>query len=268
VEDAALALTALSGPDPRDPLSFRFSDDPLAAIRRSVRGMRIAYTPDMGGIPVDPAVAAVVEEALHALEAAGAHVEAVELAMPADQLELSHLWSRLITPLNLDSIEALKASGIDLLGDHRDELPPAYVAWMEQGLAASARDVARDQALRTSVFEAIQAVFADHDLLVSPTVGALPVPNADVPGETVGPSEINGVEVDPLIGWCLTYALNFTGHPAASVPAGLADGLPVGMQIAGRLGNDTDVLAASAVLERVRPWADAYALTEQRALAA
>jgi amidase/aspartyl-tRNA(Asn)/glutamyl-tRNA(Gln) amidotransferase subunit A len=268
VEDAALALTALSGPDPRDPLSFRFSDDPLAAIRRSVRGMRIAYTPDMGGIPVDPAVAAVVEEALRALEAAGAHVEPVELAMPADQLELSHLWSRIITPLNLDGIESMKAAGIDLLGDHREELPPAYVAWMEQGLAASARDVARDQALRTGVFEAIQAAFADHDLLVSPTVGALPVKNADVPGETLGPSEINGVQVDPMIGWCLTYAFNFTGHPAASVPAGLAGGLPVGLQIAGRLGADVDVLAASAVLERVRPWSDAYAICEQRDLTA
>jgi amidase/aspartyl-tRNA(Asn)/glutamyl-tRNA(Gln) amidotransferase subunit A len=266
VEDAALALTALSGPDPRDPLSFAFDDDPLAAIRRSVRGMRIAYTPDMGGIPVDPAVSAVVDAALGALEAAGAHVEPVELAMPADQLELSHLWSRLITPLNLDSIEALKGAGIDLLGEHRDELPPAYLEWMDLGLRAGARDVAHDQMLRTQVFDAIQAVFADHDLLVSPTVAALPVENAEVAGETVGPREINGVEVDPLIGWCLTYAFNFTGHPAASVPAGLADGLPVGLQIAGGLRHDADVLAASAVLERVRPWAGAYALCEQRAL--
>jgi amidase len=268
VGDAALALTALSGTDPRDPLSVPFADDPLAAVRGSVRGLRVAYTPDMGGIPVDPRVAAVVEESLGALESAGAHVEPVELVMPADQLELSHLWSRLITPLNLDSIESIQADGIDLLRDHRDELPPAYVEWMELGLRASARDVAHDQILRTQVFDAIQAVFADHDLLVSPTVGALPVRNADVPGETVGPSQINGVEVDPLIGWCLTYATNFTGHPAASVPAGLADGLPVGMQIVGRLGADADVLAASAAVERIRPWADAYALCERRALTA
>jgi amidase/aspartyl-tRNA(Asn)/glutamyl-tRNA(Gln) amidotransferase subunit A len=268
VGDAALTLIALSGPDPRDPLSWPFHDDPLAAVRRSVRGMRIAYTPDMGGIPVDPRVAAVAEEALAALEGAGAHVERIELQMPADQLELSHLWSRLITPLNLDSIESLKAAGVDLLGEHRNELPPGYVAWMERGLAASERDFAHDQALRTRVFDTIQDVFDNHDLIVSPTVAALPVHNADVPGETVGPSEIDGVEVDPYIGWCLTYAFNYTGHPAASVPAGLADGLPVGLQIAGRLGADVDVLAASAVLERVRPWSDAYTLCEQRDLTA
>jgi amidase/aspartyl-tRNA(Asn)/glutamyl-tRNA(Gln) amidotransferase subunit A len=203
---------------------------------------------------------------VRALEAAGAHVEEVELAMPADQLELSHLWSRLITPLNLDSIEDLAAQGIDLMGEHRDQLPPAYLEWMELGLRASARDVARDQTLRTGVLDAITAVFENHDLLVSPTNAALPVENAPVAGETVGPSEINGVEVDPLIGWCLTYAINYTGHPAASVPAGLADGLPVGLQIVGRLGADVDVLAASAVLERVRPWTDAYDVVEQRAL--
>ena len=87
--------------------------------------------------------------------------------------------------------------------------------------------------MRTEIFDAMQAVFADYDLLIHPTVAALPVPNAD-DGNTVGPSEIEGVEVDPLIGWCLTYFANFTGHPAASIPAGLADGLPVGMQIIGR----------------------------------
>jgi amidase len=62
------------------------------------------------------------------------------------------------------------------------------------------------------------------------------------------------VEVDPLIGWCLTYIANLTGHPAASIPAGMADGLPVGMQIMGRIGADADVLAASATFERLRPW--------------
>jgi amidase/aspartyl-tRNA(Asn)/glutamyl-tRNA(Gln) amidotransferase subunit A len=267
VADAALALTALSGPDPRDPLSFAFPDDPIASVRRSVRGMRIAYSPDMGGFPVDPAVAAVVDEAVQALAGAGAHVEPVEIRLPCDQRELSDLWSRLLTPLNLDALEGLAAAGYDLLGEHRDQLPPQYLRWMDEGLRATARDSARDEQLRTRVLEAIQAVFVDHELLVTPTLGCLPVPNADVAGETVGPSEIEGVEVDELIGWCLTYPINFTGHPAASVPAGLAGGRhPVGLQIVGRLGADVDVLAASAALERVRPWAGAYALCDERAL--
>ena len=267
VADAALTLTALSGPDPRDPLSFAFHDDPIGAVRRSVRGMRIGYSPDMGGIPVDPAVTAVVEEAVRALEAAGAQVEPVEIRLPCDQRELSDLWSRLLTPLNLDTLEGLKAAGVDLLGELSDQLPPKYRMWMEHGLRATARDLAHDEALRTQVLEAIQAVFDDHDLLVTPTLGCLPVPNAEVPGATVGPTEINGIEVDELIGWTLTYPINFTGHPAASVPAGLAEGnLPVGMQIVGRLGADCDVLTACATLERVRPWSGAYALCDERAL--
>ena len=108
--------------------------------------------------------------------------------------------------------------------------------------------------VRTEVFDAFQDVFESYDLLVSPTLAVPPVDNA-ADGNTLGPRRINGEEVDPLIGWCLTYPVNFTGHPAASVPAGFtADGLPVGMQIVGRRFHDTTVLAASAALERVRPW--------------
>jgi amidase/aspartyl-tRNA(Asn)/glutamyl-tRNA(Gln) amidotransferase subunit A len=75
------------------------------------------------------------------------------------------------------------------------------------------------------------------------------------------------VEIDPLIGWCLTYFVNFTGHPAASIPAGMSeDGLPVGMQIIGRRYADGDVLAASAAFERLRPWRDYYRICQERPL--
>ncbi len=64
---------------------------------------------------------------------------------------------------------------------------------------------------------------------------------------------------DRLIGWCMTYLINFTGHPAATVPAGLKpEGLPGGMQIVGRRYADADVIAASAEFERLRPWMDTY----------
>ena len=106
-------------------------------------------------------------------------------------------------------------------------------------------DLAGDQWVRSEVYDAIQGVFANYDLLVTPTLGAMPVKNRGN-GNTMGPTHVNGVEVDPLIGWCLTYPINFTGHPAASIPAGMIDGLPVGMQIIGRRYADANVFAASA----------------------
>ena len=249
VADAALGMTALAGYDPRDPFAIREEVDLLGALERDIAGMRIAYSPDLEVFPVDRRVAAVVADAVSAFEEAGAVVEEVRLGITRDQRELSDLWCRLIMPINVATVEGLRAEGYDV----RPDLPPEYLHWLDVGYELTALDIARDQVLRTEIFDAIQAVFTDHDLLVHPTVAALPVPNAS-DGNTLGPSEIEGVAVDPLIGWCLTYFANFTGHPAASIPAGLADGLPVGMQITGRSGADADVLAASATFERLRPW--------------
>src|SRR5262249_39098089 len=160
----------------------------------------------------DSRVAEVVAKAVRAFEEAGAHVEEVKVGIKRSQGELSDLWCRLIMPINLQSVELLKAGGIDLLKDHRDDLPPEYLHWMEIGARMSALDFYRDQAMRSEVYDAIQGVLADHDLLVTPTLACLPVDNG-TDGNTVGPTRINGEKVDPLIGWCLTYPVNFTGHP-------------------------------------------------------
>lgn len=264
VEDAALALNALAGYDPRDPFSIDESTDFTAAMRRPVDGMRIAYTADWGVFPIDPRVSETVADAVRAFETVGAYVDEVELGVTRDQRELSDLWCRLIMPLNVEAFENLKAAGLDLLSDHRDDFPPQYLRWIDKGYRLTAIDVFRDQQMRTEVYDAFEAVLADHDLIVGPTLCALPVDNSD-DGNTVGPSEVNGEPVDELIGWCPTYLVNYTGHPAASIPAGLADGLPVGMQIVGRRYADAEVLAASAAFERVRPWRDAYRIPQGRA---
>jgi amidase/aspartyl-tRNA(Asn)/glutamyl-tRNA(Gln) amidotransferase subunit A len=265
VEDSALALDVLAGYDDRDPFAL---DDPagfVGATRRSIRGWRIAYSPDFGAFPVDRRVAAVVQRAVQAFEEAGAVVEEVAVEFDHDQRALSDLWCRLITPLNLEGLAGITAQGIDLLGEHRADFPPEYLRWMDEGQRMSALDVLSDQRMRTHVYDRIQQVLRTHDLLVTPTLGALPVDNA-TDGNTKGPSSIEGVEVDPLIGWCLTYLLNFTGHPAASIPAGDVDGLPVGMQLVGRRYGDGDVLAASAAFERLRPWQDIYTRCSARPL--
>jgi amidase/aspartyl-tRNA(Asn)/glutamyl-tRNA(Gln) amidotransferase subunit A len=151
------------------------------------------------------------------------------------------------------------------MGKHRDDFPPDYLSRIDAGRNLSAMDIMRDQAIRTEVYDAIQNVLSSHDLLVSPTLACMPVDNA-ADGDTKGPTRIDGVEVDPLIGWCLTYLTNFSGHPSASVPAGLSHGLPVGMQLIGRRWADADVLAGAAAIERARPWRDHYALCEGRPL--
>ena len=163
---------------------------------------------------------------------------------------------RTIAPLNIGGIEGLRAAGIDLLGEHRHAMPPEYVRRIEHGYQLSVTDRIRDQTMRTQVSDAVQQVVDDYDLLVTPTLSAVQVDNAD-DGDTVGPREVAGVEVEPLIGWCMTYFLNFSGHPAASIPAGFIDDrLPVGMQIIGNRYDDAGVLTASHVFEQLRPWTD------------
>jgi len=265
VEDAALAMQVLSGHDRRDPLSLDETVDFVGATRRSIRGLKIAYSPDFDVFPVDRRIAATVATAVRAFEEAGAHVEVVELGIKRSQQELSDLWSRLMMPLNLGAFEAVKAAGLDLLTDHADDFPPEYLRWIEVGKRMTISDLNRDQAMRSEVYDAMEGVLADYDLIVTPTLAAMPVENR-TDGNTMGPSEVNGEAVDPLIGWCLTYPVNFTGHPACSIPAGMIDGLPVGMQIIGRRYADTDVLAASAAFEHLRPWANTYGICAARPL--
>jgi amidase len=137
--------------------------------------------------------------------------------------------------------------------------------WVD-GFKQSTLDFYRDQEVRTEIYDAVQGVLNTYDLLVTPTLACLPVDNAE-DGNTIGPSEINGISIDPMLGWVLTYFLNFSGHPAASVPAGLTtDNLPVGIQIIGKRYGDADVLTASGVLERVRPWQHHYSICAQRKL--
>ena len=265
VEDAAVSLDVLAGPDPRDPFSLLDKPDFAPALARSIKGWKIAYSADFDVFPVEQAVASTVLGALPAFEEAGASVEEVRVGITRSQHELSDVWTRLMMPLNIGGIESLKAAGVDLLKDHPDDLPPQYRQWLELGYGLSVTEVWADQIVRSEVYDAIESVLDRYELLVTPTLACMPVKNAD-DGNTVGPREVNGVQVDPLIGWCLTYFINFSGHPAASIPAGQHDGLPVGLQIIGRRGADQDVLAASAAFERVKPWQDMYRICAQRPL--
>jgi amidase len=144
-------------------------------------------------------------------------------------------------------------------------LPASVPEWVEKVSRWSGLDFYRSQGIRTEIFNVLQNVLGNFDLLVTPTAACPPVNNAD-DRNTAGPSAINGVEIDPLVGWAMTYFINLSGHPAASVPARLSNGLPIGMQIIGRRNADVDVLAASATFERLRPWHENYRISRERPL--
>lgn len=266
VEDAAIGLNVLAGFDLRDPYSIDQKLDFTEALKKQIKGWKIAYSPDFGAFPVDPEIKKIVANAARKFELLGAHVEEVKVNIKQHHLELSKLWCRLISIVTVESFEELKKQGRDLLKDHSEDLPPELIEWYEIVDKMTLHDLIRDQQMRTEVYDAIQDVFKDYDLLLTPTLACHPVKNND-DGNTKGPVMINGEEVEPLIGWCLTYFTNFSGHPSASIPAGLSENnLPVGLQIIGRRNADVDVLAASAAYEQVNPWHDFYRLVDNRPL--
>ncbi|MFP4633115.1 MAG: amidase, partial [Halobacteriales archaeon] len=254
VEDAALMLDVTAGPHPRDPASLpdrdvRYRD----AVDEDVDGWRVAYSRDLDLLPVEPGVEQEVEEAAYALEDAGAEVEEVEVdhGLSIDEF-VEPMWTTFTSGLRAVVESVRREYGVDLR-DYRDEVSDSLWTMVDDAEGTTAVDYALTGVARTRVFDAVQDVFDDHDVLVTPALGV-----SRVPREEDGVSVVDGEEVNEFGGWSFTPPFNWTGHPAASAPAGLDDGNPVGLQVVGPMHGDYEVLAASAALERVRPWDHIY----------
>jgi amidase/aspartyl-tRNA(Asn)/glutamyl-tRNA(Gln) amidotransferase subunit A len=265
VRDAALMTQVMSGPHDDDP--FSLPDDAMnliSALKLDPQRLRLGYSRDLGVFAVDPSVAHVVDECIAELRRSGLRIEDVEARLPLDQDELAGLWLRQVGVMYLEMFDAMADGGLDLLRDFPEDLPQPIHAMVDAARRASSLDVRRDEVLRSTVWRSVQEIFSRFDGLLTPTVGALPVPNS-ADGSTIGPNSISGRAVEPCIGWCLTHPFNFTGHPAASVPAGLAsNGLPVGLQVVGRRLMDENVIEISRHVEEVCPWlADLHEAAER-----
>jgi Asp-tRNA(Asn)/Glu-tRNA(Gln) amidotransferase A subunit family amidase len=266
VRDAALALSVMAGPSdtPEDPHILPNDDvNYLEAVDRGVEDISVGYSPDLGVYPVDDRVRNVVGASVEAISDAGATVEQVDVDLGVTYDELIHSLRIMRGAAYSTLPEKLATYDIDVLGADRDKFPDKLIELIEFGREKiSMVDLKRnDETVRTSVFNGIQAVFEDYDILVTPTVAVPPFPNS-----IAGPSEINGMEIDPILGWLITAVFNMTGNPAASIPAGFTDeGLPVGMQLVGERLADESVLAASAAYERVNPWHENYKAITQTA---
>jgi len=246
VQDAALALDVMAGYLAADPASVPVEIDPLSALGRSIDDFDVAYSPGLDVFPVADPVRAVVEDALSAFQTAGATVESVEIDHGRSLAELERAVTATFTTDVASSVDVVcQETGIDV-SESPAEVSDSLLAVLDVAEEYSATDVAATGALRTDVFDAIEHVFEEYDLLVTPTIGRADVGLHEEPGQ-------DAWEI------ALTWPFNWTGHPVASIPAGLTEaGHPVGLQIVAPRYNDETVIAASASFERERPWHQHY----------
>ena len=260
VEDSAILLNYMAAYNPKDPVSVkRGTKDFTAEINKPIKGLRIAFTADFGVFSVEDEVKESVLNAAKRFALQGATVEEINISIPYTCAELAAAWCASISVDTAIELKLMKENGLDLVGAHSDELPEQFIYWNKKVAKATIYDYYEFNKMRTAILDAQQKVFDNFDLIISPTTACLPVKNSKVKGETVGPEYINGQKAERLIGFCETFFENFTGNPAASVPAGLSkSGLPIGMQIIGKKYEDAEVLRASAAYEKIYNWRKDY----------
>ncbi|WP_327672536.1 MULTISPECIES: amidase [unclassified Streptomyces] len=242
VADAALMLSVLAGPDPRDRHSIPCADVDWTR-RRPTGPLRIAYSPDLGRVAVDPEVRRVADEAARVFEKdLGAEVDRIDLQLP----DYSAAFG------------AIVAAETDLTGMRAmaDRLGPA----MSPHLAAlvrtpwTAEQFTDANLVRKAVVNRVARLMSTYDLILTPTTSV-----AAFPVGVQGPELIDGRMV-PTDHWTsFTPLANLTGQPAASLPAGRTrGGLPVGVQLIGRHLADGALLDVCAAYEEAAPWRDAW----------
>jgi Asp-tRNA(Asn)/Glu-tRNA(Gln) amidotransferase A subunit family amidase len=242
VQDAALWLDVTAGEHPADPQSLPHPGVSYReVIERAPGPLRIGYSADLGFARPATQVRREVEVALRALEGIGHRVE------PA-KLQLSDLV--------LEWVALMNAEEMALIMPHlHDEslLDPGYVPALEFGRQVTPESMGHVLRKRQELVELLEKLFAEFDLLATPTVASPPFA-----AEGPLPVEIDGTPIDtPGGGIAFTYPFNFSGNPAISLRAGFTDdGLPVGLQlVAPRLREDL-LLQVARQYEQARPWAD------------
>jgi aspartyl-tRNA(Asn)/glutamyl-tRNA(Gln) amidotransferase subunit A len=242
VADAALMLEVMSGPHPWD---FQSLDTPpenyAAHLGAGVKGLKIAYSPDLGHARVDPEVATLVADAAKTFEDLGCTVEEVTPDFGPDGPDIVRfMWA------------AHMGVYAPLLKKWRGGMDPGLVACIEHGLGRPLEAYVAVRGRKIAYIDQIVRFFEDWDLLLTPSVSV-----AAFPAERLLPEHWPDHEWD-WVSWAeFSYPFNFSGSPAASVPCGFTDsGLPVGLQIVGPRLADLRVLQASAAFEEARPWAE------------
>lgn len=238
VGDVALMLDAQAGPHPRDPLSLPRPRHPfLEAAKRPQAPKRVAYSRDLGVVPVAAEVAEVCARAAARFSELGATVEE---ACPdlSDAREIFHV---------LRAVQFVNDLA-PLMERHRDKMKPEIIWNIEQGLKLTAEEIGRAQRARTALYNRVAEFFQSYDLLLSPATVVVPF---DVDIRYV--SEVEGHQFDNYFDWyAIAYAITITSCPALSIPCGFTAGaLPVGLQVVGPPRGESALLGAGALFEEM-----------------
>ena len=237
VEDVALMLSAIAGPDPRTPTALPEPGDIFAAsLGRDFAGTRISWSADFGGLPVDARVTAVMKSQRTTFEGLGCIVEEGQPDFTdADEIfKTMRAWS-------------FAASRGPLLEKHRDKMKDTVIWNTEAGLKLTGNDLSRAEIKRTELYHRVRKHMETYEFMVFPVSQVPPFPI-----EQRYVTEIEGVEMETYIDWMRScYYITVTGHPAISVPCGFTpEGLPVGIQIVGRHRDDFGVLQMAHAFEQ------------------
>ncbi len=237
VDDVALLLSAIAGPDERVPISRPEPGSVFTPpIGADATGTRIAWAPACGGtMPVDPEVVAVVDAVRPVFEALGCTTED---AFP----DLRGAHEAFFTL----RAQMFAASLGPLLERHRDRMKATVVWNIEMGLGQSAGDIAAAQAHRSAIDGRAAAFFERFDAIAMPVSQVPPFP-----ADLEYPTEVAGASMQTYLDWMEScWAISVTGLPAISVPCGFtAQGLPVGIQLVGRRWDDLGLLRLAKAFE-------------------
>ncbi|MBS1874862.1 MAG: amidase [Acidobacteria bacterium] len=236
VADVAMMLSAIAGPDARSPISLDHPGEVFAEpLGRDLKGVRIAWFRDLGGVPFDRRIRAVVDAQRRVFEDLGCIVEVAEPGF--EGVNETFLTLRAWT---------FEAAFGDLPPAAKAQLKDTIRHEIDRGASLAARDISRAEFAHTAFWQRFQQLLERYEYFILPVTQ---VPPFDVQQPYI--SEIDGVPMTSYTDWMRScYYISVAGNPAISVPCGFtAEGLPVGLQIVGRWRDEWSVLQLAHAYE-------------------
>jgi aspartyl-tRNA(Asn)/glutamyl-tRNA(Gln) amidotransferase subunit A len=241
VEDCALAMNAVAGYDPNDPTSVNLPVPDFAkALTGQVKGLRLGVVKEFFELPISSEVKGSVWKAIRKLEELGAIVS--EVSWP-----IYHYAMSIASIIQMAEATAYHAK---LIREHGSKIYPPVRLRLEAGIFISARDYIQAQQARTLFYRQSCDLLKQVDLLAGPTVPVIAFP-VGISELRLGDQNLNVVSLLTQY----TRPFNLNGFPAITLPCGFSDdGLPIGLQLAGRPFDEETLLRAAHAYEKATEW--------------